>query len=161
MRITPLSHSSIKCTPIKPQKFNGLFGKPSVDNDFEPALNMPMIKHFYYYHPFADETEAQIATVLKENSDAKMVSDDDGDKYVVKECKRTVPTTFTKADYEKYKKLPPKTVATGQMAEIHNEVKTKYLTSGFFGPQSSAVNKNVTVESQPYKPRYKTSTYHQ
>ena len=161
MKITPISIHTVKSTPAKTQGFNGLFGTPSFVTDIEPALQIPMVKHFFYYYPFADESEKQIQDVLKANSDAKIVSDKNGDKYVVKECKRSISSSYTTEDYNKYSKLPANTKATGIMAKIHNDVKLKFIDSGITGSQTSAVNENVTVESQPCKPKYMMSKYHQ
>lgn len=143
MKINSISVNSIKCSPIKPQNFKGVWSRTSKTTDIEPALNIPMVKHFFYYHPFKDETEDQILKVLKDNSDARLVYDD-GDKYVVKECKKAVTAPYTRDEYEAYRSLTPNSKLQGKMREIHRDMQEKYATSGFYGSQLPATNPNVS-----------------
>ena len=143
MNIKSISVNSVKCSPIKPQAFKGVWGKASQVSDIEPAMNIPLIKKYYYYFPFKDESEAQIAQVLKENSEAKIVHDGE-DKYIIKEAKRTLRTSFTEAEYNKYRALSSSSKMDSNMKNIHSILRNKYSTSGFDDkPQESAINPNV------------------
>lgn len=143
MNVKSISVNNLKCSPIKPQSFKGVWAKSSQISDIDPAMNIPFVKKTYYYHPFADETEAQIAKVIKENSFAEIVHDTE-DKYIVKECKRALRTSFTAEQYFQYKNLTDKKDLVGNMKDIHSYLKNRYETSGFIDDnQISAINRNL------------------
>ena len=102
MNIRAISVNSVKNNYNKQQSFKGLWDKSSFQSDIDPALNIPCVKKCYYYHPFLDETEAQIAQVIKENSHAQIIQDPK-DKYEIKECKRALGLPFSQDQYEKYR----------------------------------------------------------
>ena len=143
MNIKSISVNNIKCSPIKPQSFKGVWGKSSQVSDIEPAMNIPLIKKYYYYYPFKDESEDQINKVLQENSDAKIIHDPD-DKYVIKEARRTLRTSYTEDEYNKYKALTSTSNMDARMRSIHGAVQHMFSTSGFDDtPQKPAANSKL------------------
>ena len=146
MNIKSISYNPVKCSPIKPQSFNGLWGKFSQVSDIEPAMQIPLVNKYFYYYPFKDESEEQIAKVLKANSDAKIVNDDGEDKYIIKEAKRTIRAPFTEEEYRKYLALKPTDKLDLNMKNIHSTVKHRFITSGFEDkPQLPASNPNLSI----------------
>lgn len=143
MKLRAISINCVKNNYNKQQTFKGVWDKSSICTDFDQALNIPVVKKCYYYHPFSDETEAQIAQVMESNSHAQIIHNP-SDRYEIKECKRALRTPFSKDVYEKYRTISSNVSLSEELRKVHYYVSNKFVTSGFDEKeQKTAKNPNI------------------
>lgn len=128
---------------VKIPSFEGLWGKTSKNTDFDAVLGVPKVEETSYYYPFADETKAEIAKVVQENTKADIEEQGGSIKYKINDCKVCTTLPFKQVHFDNYRAMNEKSKLYNNMKTVHYSVKDKYINNGYGSEQVSAINEKV------------------
>lgn len=128
------------------QSFNGLWGKTSINTDYDESLGIPKIEHIFYYYPFKNESQASVDEIVRANTYANIEKDAGGiSKYVINECKVCATLPFDDKSFQQYKNADDNVVLSDILMRINRIASKMYCDNSI--NQSEAQNMSVAKKA--------------